>query len=123
MSIDTAAKKALSDPKTRRAAVKYHLDLMGLNMCDLAREYSEGGVRRSTVYNAFDTGYPKMERFIAAKFGMTAREMFPERFNSDGSRKRKKCGPKPKKSKGKRTSNARGRKIKKRAPDGHREAA
>jgi lambda repressor-like predicted transcriptional regulator len=123
MKADTAAKKALSDPKTRRAAVKYQLDLMGLNMCDLARGYSDGGVNRATVYNVFDTGYPKMERFIASKFGMTAREMFPERFNSDGSRKRKKCGPKPKKSKGKRTSKTAGRKIKKQAVNEHREAA
>jgi lambda repressor-like predicted transcriptional regulator len=123
MRTDTAAKKTLSDPKTRRAAVKYQLDLMGLNMCDLAREYSEGGVSRATVYRVFEISYPKMERFVASKFGMTAREMFPERFNPDGSRKRKKCGPKPKKSKGKRTSTARGRKIKKQAKNEQREAA
>ena len=120
MRIDTTAKKALSSPQTRRAATKYQLDLMGLTMCDVARS---AGVVRNAVYRVFDFSYPRMEKHLSSYFGMTAQEMFPERHHADGSRIRKKPGPKPKKTVTKHIKNKKPRNIQPAAADEQRRAA
>lgn len=121
MTLDTATKQALSNPKTRRAAVKYQLDLMGLNMSDVARD---AGVIRNCMYQVFNVGYPRMEAILAGYFGMTAQEMFPERHRPDGTRRRKKCGPKPKKKPNpKHIKNKPRRNVDDSGSNGHREAA
>lgn len=120
MNIDTTTKKALSDPKTRRAAVKYQLDLMGLSMAAVARDI---GSERTNFYQVFRVGFPKMERHLASYFGMTAQELFPERHRADGSRIRKKCGPKPKKTITKHIKNKRGRNVEDCGANRHQKAA
>lgn len=120
MNINTATRKALTSPRTRRAAVKYQLDLMGLNMSDVARD---AGVVRHCMYQVFIVGYPRMEAILAGYFGLTAQEMFPERHRADGSRKRKKPGPKPQKTKSKDSSKQRGRNVESARRNEHREAA
>jgi Ner family transcriptional regulator len=70
----------LRDPQKRRAWVIWQLSLKGRNLTDIARTM---GVTRSSVYRAFVTPYPKMERAIADELGMCVAHLFPDRY-TDG---------------------------------------
>lgn len=95
MNINIPTKKQLRDPALRRAWVNYALATRGLSLAEIARRL---GVHRTCPGEALHKPYPKMERALADAVGMTVHELFPERFHSDGSRIKKKRGPKPKKS-------------------------
>lgn len=121
MSLDIQTKKMISDPKRRRAWVKYRLDCQGLTLADVGRE---AGVERQTLYQVFHVPYPRIERVLAQSVGLTAQELFPERYRADGSRIRKKPGPKPKKKPTTKHSKKRaGRNVERRTRTGHQEAA
>ncbi len=74
------------EPQNRRAWVIYQLSLKGTSLAALAREL---GVRPTTIYQAFDRPYPRMEQAIAEAVGITPQELFPERYREDGSYFRK----------------------------------
>ncbi|OHD26102.1 MAG: hypothetical protein A2Y38_15550 [Spirochaetes bacterium GWB1_59_5] len=61
----------------RRAWIKYQLELRGYNFASIAREL---GVDRSAPKSVFSKHYPKMERAIAERLGLTAEELWPERY-------------------------------------------
>ena len=65
------------NPDDRRAWIQYQLRLAGYNFASLAREYS---LSRTCVLSALYKRYPKMERIIAEKLGMTPEEIWPERY-------------------------------------------
>jgi Ner family transcriptional regulator len=75
-----------SDPAHRRAWVKYQLELAGYSLSSLAREL---GVSRHAPKLALDRPYPKMERAIAEKIGAPPQEIWPDRYNTDGTTNRK----------------------------------
>jgi len=120
MTINRPTRKQLRDPAARRAWVNYALAMQGLSLAELARRE---GVHRSCPEHCLRLPYPKMERVIAKAVGMQAHELFPERFNSDGSRRKKRPGPKPKKSTDKSSQKRARRNVDDDSPNEHREAA
>lgn len=71
------------NPYHRRAWALARLHQMGLNFTDLARELD---VPAQYVSAVFIMANELIEDRVAAKFGLTARELFPERFDADGNR-------------------------------------
>jgi lambda repressor-like predicted transcriptional regulator len=63
-------------PEERRVWIKGMLELQQSSFAAIARELS---VSRQAVRLALDSSYPKMERAIAAKLGIPAEELWPER--------------------------------------------
>ncbi|MDD2366656.1 MAG: helix-turn-helix domain-containing protein [Desulfuromonadaceae bacterium] len=72
-----ARQKVPTDPAERKAWIKYQLEINGSSFADLARAT---GNSRQTVRKALDIKYPKWDRAIAAKIGMTPSEIWPERY-------------------------------------------
>jgi Ner family transcriptional regulator len=72
-----ARKKVPTDPAVRRAWIKYQLEIHGSSISALARA---GGASKQTVGKALDLKYPKWDRVIAAKIGLTPAEIWPERY-------------------------------------------
>lgn len=81
------------NPDQRRAWIHYQLRLRGLSMAEIARRE---GLARNTPKLALYQPYLRMERIIARAIDCTPQQVWPERFNADGTRKRAKPGPKPK---------------------------
>jgi len=73
------------DPRQRREWVKYQLALHGYTLGRLAREV---GVAPGTLIGALWKPYPKMEAIIAAKLGAHPKQIWPERYTSDGQSNR-----------------------------------
>lgn len=71
------------NPAHRRAWVQYRLRLIGLAFTDLA---IEAGVTAQAISNTFDKSNSRIESFIAGKLGITAKQLFPERFDALGNR-------------------------------------
>jgi len=79
------------DPRIRREWIKFQLRARGSSFSAVAREL---GIDRRNVQVALARPYLRVERAIAHKLGFEPQQLWPERFNADGSRKRAKPGPK-----------------------------
>lgn len=66
-----------SDPRERIAWIKYQLELNGSSFSAIAREF---GRSRATVRKSLDIKFPKWDKVIAAKIGLTPAEIWPERY-------------------------------------------
>lgn len=73
------SKRVPIDPKHRKHWVGYQLKIRDKSFAGVARD---GGVASVTLYQVFQRNYPKMERLLAAEIGMTAEELFPERYQA-----------------------------------------
>ena len=80
-----------NSPDGRREWIKASLRLAGYTLGSLAREI---GLSRTAASVALWKPYPRMERIIATKLGLTAEEIWPERY-ADGrpQRRRARRGP------------------------------
>ena len=85
MKIDTQTQETIRDPAARRAWVIYQLKLRGLSLSDLARS---AGVTRQCLYQVFNSAYLRMEHVIADALSMEPKDLWPERYHTDGSRVR-----------------------------------
>ena len=81
MKIDNATKRLLSDPKKRRAWIAYQVMLQGKSLAQIA---DGAGVSRQCLYHVFRITYPRMEKVIADALGMEPKDLFPERYTTDG---------------------------------------
>ena len=82
------AMKTLNTPKNPTEKwewIKFQLRIKGSSLSALARELN---VDRSAVQNTKRLPYPRMERAIAAKLDMSPWQLWPERWNKDGSPRR-----------------------------------
>jgi Ner family transcriptional regulator len=70
------------DPTQRWEWIKYQLRAKGTSLAKLAREL---GVSDTAVKNAKRTAYPRMERAIAKALGLKPIDLWPERWNSNGT--------------------------------------
>ena len=80
-TIDRTTRALLRDPRKRRAWVIYQVSIQGRSLAAVAREV---GVKKQTLYRAFDVPYPRMEKIIADAVGLKPQELFPERYDADG---------------------------------------
>lgn len=62
--------------------VKYQLRIRGTSIADLARD---AGLNESAFRNAKRRAYPRVERDIAKALGMLPGQIWPERWNADGT--------------------------------------
>lgn len=74
-----------TDPEQRWECVKYQLRLRGSSLASIAQEL---GVGRNAVINAKRIRYPRVERAIARKLSVSPRDIWPERWQSDGAPRR-----------------------------------
>ncbi len=72
------------NPRARWAWIKLHLILRGATIGDVANEL---GVTPWAVYKTARKPYPRVERALAARFGLKARDLFPERYDPTGAPK------------------------------------
>lgn len=72
-------------PTERWEWIKYQLRLKGSSLSAIAREQK---VSRNAVHNVARVPYPRMERAIANKLGVSPIKLWPERWNADGTPKR-----------------------------------
>ena len=89
--IDSKTKELLKDPMKRRAWVIYQVSIQGRSLAAVARA---AGVKKQTLYRAFDLPYPRMEKVIADAVGLTPQILFPERYGADGLPNRRMGRPK-----------------------------
>ncbi len=78
---NTIPKGIVGDPRKRRAWVIYQVSIQGRSLAAVARG---AGVKKQTLYRAFDIPYPRMEKAIADAVGVTPQALFPERYDEDG---------------------------------------
>lgn len=70
------------DPTLRWEWIKYQLRARGTSLAQLSREL---GVSDTAVKNAKRTAYPRMERAIAEALGLKPSDLWPERWNGNGT--------------------------------------
>lgn len=70
------------DPTQRWEWIKYQLRARGTSLAKLARELD---VSDTAVKNAKRTAYPRMERAIAKALGLKPIDLWPERWNPNGT--------------------------------------
>lgn len=70
------------DPTQRWEWIKYQLRAKGTSLAKLAREL---GVSDTAVKNAKRVPYPRMERAIAKALGLKPIDLWPERWNANGT--------------------------------------
>lgn len=73
------------EPALRWEWIKYQLRANGTSLAKLSREL---GVSDTAVKNAKRTAYPRMERAIASALGLKPIDLWPERWNANGSPQR-----------------------------------
>lgn len=71
-----------TNPEQRWEWIKYQLRVRGTSFADLARQLD---VQRNAVTGVKRLPYPRMERAIARKLGMSPMTIWPERWNQDGT--------------------------------------
>lgn len=71
-----ANSKPPKKPASRALWIKHELEKKGISYAQIAREE---GVSRQAVRKAVYASYPKMERAIAMRLGLTVRQIWPER--------------------------------------------
>jgi Ner family transcriptional regulator len=64
----------------------------GHTLASLAKRH---GLHRNAVAKALRVPFPKMERLIAKKLGMQPEQIWPERYNADGTPNRYRFGRVP----------------------------
>lgn len=120
MRINKPTNEQLKDPLKRRAWIKYALENQKRNLSDVARDC---GVTRHAVYLALLAPYPRIDRALAKELGMCVHDLFPERYRADGTRIKKRPGPKPKKTITKNTNKSRRRNMQQPGANKHLKAA
>lgn len=70
------------DPALRWEWIKFQLRARGTSLAKLSREL---GVSDTAVKNVKRTAYPRMERAIAAALGLRPVDLWPERWNANGT--------------------------------------
>lgn len=70
------------EPAQRWEWIKYQLRTKGTSLAKLSREL---GVSDTAVKNAKRTAYPRMERAIAKALGLKPIDLWPERWNLNGT--------------------------------------
>jgi Ner family transcriptional regulator len=70
------------DPLLRWEWIKFQLRARGTSLAKLSREL---GVSDTAVKNAKRTAYPRMERAIASALGLRPADLWPERWNTNGT--------------------------------------
>lgn len=80
-----ATKKASQQKDWHRAKVISELHQVGITLAGLARAY--GMTTSSTFSVALDRSYPLNEQRIADALGIHPKEIWPSRYNQDGSPK------------------------------------
>lgn len=73
------------DPTLRWEWIKFQLRARGTSLAKLSREL---GVTDTAVKNAKRTAYPRMERAIAAALSLQPVDLWPERWNTNGTPRR-----------------------------------
>lgn len=76
-----------SDPTIRWEWIKFQLRARGLSLADVARSLE---VTSQAVKNAKHAPYPRVERAIASALELNPSEIWPERWTSDGTSRRRK---------------------------------
>lgn len=71
-----------SDPSLRWEWIKFQLRTKGTSLAKLARDLEVTG---TAVKNVKRSAYPRMERAIAKAIGIEVVQLWPERWNADGS--------------------------------------
>ena len=84
MLLDAQTKSFLHDPVARWKWIRFQLSIKGQSISSIARQH---GVRSQTLSSCRNQPYPRMERIIAENIGCSEKEIFPDRFNDDGTRK------------------------------------
>ena len=74
-----------TDPHQRRKWVIYQLHTRGRSLSAIARDL---GIDRRATSLALVRSARRVEAAIAAELGLTARQLFPERFDEEGRRLR-----------------------------------
>ncbi|MFC2974377.1 transcriptional regulator [Azotobacter bryophylli] len=74
-----------TDPAIRWEWIKYQLRSCSTSLAQLAREQS---VSDAAVKNVKRVPYPRMERAIADALGLEPIDLWPERWNADGTPQR-----------------------------------
>lgn len=75
-----------SDPAKRWEWIKYQLRIHGCSPAELARQLD---ITDSAIRAVKQTPYPRIERAIALKLGVEPKQLWPERWNPDGSPRRR----------------------------------
>lgn len=66
-------------PTFRALWIKHELEKKGISYAQIAREE---GVSRQAVRSAVYSSYPRMERAIAKRLGLTVQQIWPDRHPS-----------------------------------------
>lgn len=75
-----------TDPARRWEWIKYQLRVRGTSMAALARRLQ---VTDRAIRNAKRTPYPRIERSLADALSLDPADIWPERWNADGTPHRK----------------------------------
>ncbi|MEZ5571211.1 MAG: helix-turn-helix domain-containing protein [Halioglobus sp.] len=86
---DLPKPEVLGDDKRRNAWIIYQLKLRGLSLADLARKF---GAPRFYPGQAIRKPWPKWENRIARALGREPQEIFPERYDENGTPHRRPVG-------------------------------
>ncbi|MGA3799145.1 helix-turn-helix domain-containing protein [Pseudomonas fluorescens] len=70
------------DLESRWEWIKFQLRLRGTNLAELARSHD---LNERAIRNAKQRPYPRVERAIAEALGLKPAQLWPERWNADGS--------------------------------------
>lgn len=79
MLVYMTTRKPPKKPNSRALWIKHQLERKGTSYAQIAREE---GVSRQAVNKAVYTSYPKMERAIAKRLGLTVQQIWPDRHPS-----------------------------------------
>ena len=75
------SKEVLADPGKRWAWIQWQLKSSGRSFAQIARTE---GVNKDTLSKAKFARYPRMERALSEAVGMTAGDLFPDRYDEHG---------------------------------------
>ncbi|WP_080944627.1 MULTISPECIES: helix-turn-helix domain-containing protein [Pseudomonas] len=78
-----------TDPTSRWEWIKYQLRVRGTSMAKLARQLE---VTDRAIRNAKSTPYPRIERSLADALCLEPSDIWPERWNADGTPHRQRPG-------------------------------
>lgn len=79
MVVSMKTSKPPKNTTARSLWIKHELEKKGVSYAQIAREE---GVSRQAVRKAVYTSYPKMERAIAKRLGLTVQQIWPDRHLS-----------------------------------------
>lgn len=85
MGLETSS--ALTPPADRKFRAHWVVYRLHIAASSLRKIAEEEGVTVQAVSDALRNPSSHLEDVIAGKLGLTARQLFPERFDADGSRR------------------------------------